>query len=121
MDNGFFLTPHPNGIFGLPTDHIQGKQAMIYINDTTYELAMVRFMPYPETNYAKEVSTFTLKDNDVEIKAKSNYGGLIAGNLANEFHYLTEKEKEDFAKNVIKGVRNDTAILQHFDMPKPFK
>lgn len=113
----FLDATDPNGIFGLPTDHIQGKQAMIYISDTTYELVMVPVIP-AETNYAREVSTFTLKENDVEIKAKSNYGGLIAGNLANEFHYLTEKEKEDFAKNVIKGVRNN-AILQHFDMPKP--
>lgn len=112
----FLDATDPNGIFGLPADHIQGKQAMIRINDTTYELAYVPVVP-ATTNQLSETSIFTLQNNDVAIQSTSTYHGLIAGNLANKLHYLTDKEKTDLAKNIIKSVSNN-ALLQSYTFPE---
>ncbi len=108
----FLDATDPNGIFGLPSDHIQGKQAMLYKSDTEYELVMVPVIKGKE-NALIETCEFNIHNNDVEIKTTSNYKGLYAGNLANHLLYLTENEKEDFAKGICKSVSNN-AMLVHY-------
>lgn len=108
----FLDATDPNGIFGLPADHIQGKQAMIYLTDSTYELAMVPVVS-AKTNALSETCQFSIKENDLMVNTVSKYGGLYAGNLANQLHYLTEKEKEDLARSIIKNVSNN-AILDKY-------
>lgn len=112
----FLDATDPNGIFGLPADHIQGKQAMIGLTDSTYELAMVPVVS-AKVNALSETCIFNLKNNDVEINSVSKYGGLYAGNLANQLHYLTDKEKEDMGQNIVKAVSNN-AILKSSKFPQ---
>lgn len=102
----------PNCIFGLPADHIQGKQAMIGISPTEFELVMVPVID-AKTNFMKETSKLHLEGNDLFVKSSTAYGGLIAGNLANTLHYMTESEKEDYAKGTIKRVGNNAKLIKH--------
>lgn len=112
----FLDATDPNGIFGLPTDHIQGKQAMIYLSDTNFELATVPVISAKQ-NVVRDSSVFYVKNNDVDIHRHSTYEGLLAGNLANDLHYLTENEKNDFAKGQVKNIQNN-AILNTYEFPK---
>ncbi|MBL7766200.1 MAG: DUF3857 domain-containing protein [Chitinophagaceae bacterium] len=112
----FLDATDPNGIFGLPSDHIQGKQAMINMGNTGYELVTVPVID-AKTNYMTEICTFQILGNNVEINTRVTHGGLLAGNLANQLHYLTEKDKEEFAKSWVKSVSNN-AILKNHGIPK---
>jgi transglutaminase-like putative cysteine protease len=108
----FLDATDPNGIFGLPTDEIQGKQAMIGLTDSTYELAMVPVVSAGSNKTTKECQ-IKLMNNDVSIRMTSKFEGLFAGNFANQIHYLTEKEKEENAKGTIKSISNN-AILNKY-------
>jgi len=116
-DQWIFLdATDPNGIYGLPADHIQGKQAMIYINDTAYELAIVPIVPH-KTNTIKDEYEMTMSNNDVRIHSNSKYAGIIAGSIANRLLYMSEKDKEEYAKNIIKGVSNNAILNKHTISP----
>lgn len=108
----FLDATDPNGLFGLPTDEIQGKQAMIGLTDSTYELAMVPVVT-AKINTINEVSHLNINNNDVAIHMVSVLGGSFAGNFANQIHYLTEKEKEENAKGIVKSISNN-AILNNY-------
>lgn len=108
----FLDATDPNGIYGLPSDHIQGKQALIYLNDTSYELAMVPVVDY-RVNAINEVVELNVERNDLNIKAESHYSGMMAGSIANELHYMTVKDKEDFAKSIVKRVNNNAILKKH--------
>ncbi|MBL7753537.1 MAG: DUF3857 and transglutaminase domain-containing protein [Chitinophagaceae bacterium] len=119
MRNGkdwiFLDATDPNCTFGLPADHIQGKQALIGISPTEFELAMVPVIQAKD-NFLDERSVIRIEGNDIQVATTSTYGGLIAGNLANTLHYMTEKEKEDYAKGVAKRVSNN-AVLKDWHIP----
>ena len=108
----FLDATDPNGIFGLPTDEIQGKQAMIGLTDSTYELTMVPVVS-AKVNSITEECHLKLTNNDVSIHMVSQFGGSFAGNFANQIHYLTEKEKEENARGIVKSISNN-AILNNY-------
>lgn len=112
----FLDATDPNCMFGMPADHIQGKEAMIGISPTEFELVMVPVVKASD-NLITEKANLQLQGNDLYVKNTTRYNGLVAGNLANAMHYLTEKEKEDYAKGTIKRVGNN-AVLKTFRMPK---
>ncbi|MEZ5046740.1 MAG: DUF3857 domain-containing protein [Chitinophagaceae bacterium] len=112
----FMDATDPNGIFGLPADHIQGKEAMIYISPSEYELYVVPVIKSSK-NYSTEKALIKPIENDIEVSSKTYYGGVIAGNLANHLYYLTDEEKKDYAKGTAKRVSNN-AKLNTFTLPK---
>jgi hypothetical protein len=66
-----------------------------------------------KTNTINEVSHLNINNNDVAIHMVSVLGGSFAGNFANQIHYLTEKEKEENAKGIVKSISNN-AILNNY-------
>lgn len=112
----FLDATDPNGTFGIAPDHIQGKQAMIGLNENEYELAMVPVDKASDNVYADKVNMQIDKTN-LTINKKTNISGSLSGNLANQLYYLTDKELEDYAKGYIKSYSNN-AILSKHTFPK---
>jgi len=114
-DNGkwvFLDATDANGIYGLPSDHIQGKQAMIYKNDKEYELVMVPVVSNT-VNTASGSYDLKISDKDLTIHSTSEYKGMMAGGVANQLMYMSEKDKEDYAKGRIKSVSNNAILSKH--------
>lgn len=102
----------PNGVYGLPAPHIQGKEAMIYLTDSTYTLAKVPVID-SKINLMTDTIVIQLKGNDLQVKSTSRYHGLIAGVIGNSLMYMTEKDKEDFAKETARRVSNNAILSAH--------
>lgn len=111
----FLDATDPNGIYGLPSDHIQGKQALIYIDDTHYELVDVPVVDN-KTNMTSDIYQMTIQNKDIKIQSTTKLKGMMAGSVANQLRYMSEKDKEDFAKGIVKSVSNN-AILNHHTFP----
>lgn len=104
----------PNGIYGFPTDHIQGKQALIGISDDKYELAMVPIISSKQ-NTVQDTFAMKLNGKDVIVDASVRFNGLLANNISRNFRYMDKKEKEDFIKAYFKD-GNDNLVLNTFDI-----
>jgi hypothetical protein len=102
----------PNGVYGLPAPHIQGKEAMIYINDSTYKLVKVPVVD-SKSNLMTDTIKIKLNGNDIQVNSTSRYNGLVAGVIGNSLMYMTEKDKEDFAKETARRVSNNAILSSH--------
>lgn len=114
-DSWIFLdATDPSGFYGLPADHIQGKEAMIDMGDHA-ELAMVPVVG-SAVNRSYESTEINLKSNQAEMRSYTAMHGALSGNLMNRLLYLNEKEKDDFAKGWIKSGSNN-AQLKSYRLP----
>lgn len=109
----FLDATDPSGEYGLPSSHIQGKQALIGIDSNHYELVMVPVVSMKE-NAMSDTLVCTLEGNNLNVSNTSYYSGLPAGRVYNHLMYLTETEKEDYAKSVVKTVSNNAILRKHF-------
>lgn len=84
-------------VFGAPSGHIQGKQAMIGMNDKEYKIIRV-----PE--YAREKSRLTdttildLTDKGILGTVKVNMTGYFAMDMHGVMSYTNEKDREKYMK-----------------------
>lgn len=108
----FLDATDPSGIYGLPSDHIQGKQALIYIDDTKYELVDVPVVDN-KTNMTADTYQISIQNKDIEIHSSTDFKGMMAGSVANQLRYMSEKDKEDFAKGIVKSVSNNAILNSH--------
>jgi hypothetical protein len=110
----FLDATDPNGIFGLPTEHIQGKQAMVYLDNEHYTLVDIPVISYT-INTIKDTFYLDIQKNNAAVQSTISFAGLLAGNMANQTYYRSVKEKEEYAKTFIKQYSNN-AILQTNEM-----
>lgn len=102
----------PNGIFGLPTTHIQGKEALIGINKDQFVLATV---PVVASSVNEIVDTFQIEieNNDMQVNTQAHYKGYDAGINKDQIMYLNEKEKEDYIKNIFKYGNSNFQLIKY--------
>lgn len=105
----FLDATDPNGFYDLPSDHIQGKQVMIYKNDTEYELVMVPVVK-AEKNMFQEVNKIRLDKTKATITTETKYTGLLANNISNQLLYVSENDRQEFGKGIIKSISNNAAL-----------
>lgn len=115
-----------NGVYGIPPAHIQGKEAMIHINDSTYEIATVPVVDC-KTNTLTDSIYIQILDNDIQVKSQSRYSGMMSGVIGNILMYMTEKDREEYAKDAARRVSNNAILKSHHVPPSdqygtsPFK
>ena len=87
----------PNGIYGFPTEFIQGKQALVSIADNNYKILRV-----PEVEAEKNLitdSTFiTLDENGIKGNSSVYYNGYFGSDISNALLYKDASETKDYVK-----------------------
>lgn len=111
---------------GFPSTAIQGKQALIAIDEQRYEVDEVPFVDYKK-NYLKD-SLFVEITPESKVKAKGSitYGGFVRVRLNNALNAKNEKEQEDFIQGLIKGSNHQFKVTNYVlenldDREKPLR
>ncbi len=79
--------------FGIPPSGIQGKEALVGIDATTYKILTVPEMP-AEKNFTVDSTTLHLSERNVEGTTTVNYTGYGAWDIGILMMYRNDNEKE---------------------------
>ena len=104
----------PNCIFGVPSKAIQGKQALVAINNKEYKILRV-----PELNADKNVlvdSTFiSISDKGIKGQSSVYYNGYFGNDIYNSLMYRDNKDLKDYVRGrTMKG--SNKFILDDFSV-----
>lgn len=104
-------------IFGYPSDHIQGKQALICISESKYEIVRV---PVPEATFSSIADSTYLELTDKGMKGtiRRELKGYRSMNFFNEIAYVNATEKDNFYRRTLNRGSNKFRITQ---LPSPEK
>jgi hypothetical protein len=98
-DEYIFLDGTDEGcIFGMPSSGIQGKQAMISINEKEYKIIRVPVMP-KEKNIVRDSTFLELTEKQLTGKIKVELEGYYASQMHSVVNFKTEEERNDYFKN----------------------
>jgi len=84
----------PNCIFGLPTEGIQDKQALLAIDDSTYRIITVP-IPSKETNLLTDSTVLNLVGNELKGTIAIDYSGYYSNRFQDLLAYSERKEMDD--------------------------
>lgn len=126
-----FLDGTDNGcIFGMPSSGIQGKQAMVSINEKEYKIIRVPVVP-AEKNLYIDSTLMELTDKGIVGKVNIYMNGYNASRLHSTLGYRNQKETEEYFSNrfsrasnkikfsnwkVVEG-EEDVRITADFELP----
>jgi hypothetical protein len=88
----------PFCVFGMPTEFIQDKEAMIAIDDSNYKILKVP-VPSKETNRQTDSTYLELTDNGLEGKITQDLHGYPAMRLQGELAYSNAKDRQELMKD----------------------
>jgi hypothetical protein len=81
----------------MPSSSIQGKEALVAINDKEYKILPVEVMPKEKNRYIDSTLLY-IDGNYLKGKVKIHMTGYYSSNLATALSYRNEKEREDYFK-----------------------
>jgi Transglutaminase-like superfamily len=99
IDSNFIFldATDPNCIYGFPSHSIQGKQALISINENEYKVLEVPTIDAKETKILD--STFIeLDGNGIKGKMSVNYSGYFGNDTYNSLMNRDDKQTKEFVK-----------------------
>lgn len=91
----------PNCIFGMPTEGIQDKQALLAIDDSSYKIITVPIPP-KETNLLTDSTILTLQGNEIKGTISTEFTGYYANRLRDMLAYSDRKDVEEAMKGRFK-------------------
>lgn len=86
----------PNGVFAVPGSQLQGKEAMIAINDNEYKILRVPVVEGAK-NLILDSTTFSITDNGIKGYESVYYNGYAGNDVYNILQY---KDKDDIREYV---------------------
>jgi hypothetical protein len=93
----FLDATDPTCIFGMPTQGIQDKQALIAIGDTSYKILTVP-VPDKDLNQLKDTTWLELTDRGLKGRISRDLTGYYSMNMQGALSYRTEKDREEYIK-----------------------
>lgn len=94
-----FLDGTDNGcVFGMPAQAIQGKEALVSINNKDYKILPVEIIPKEKNQYT-DTTLLSFGDKGLKGKVKIHLTGYYSSNMASILSYRNNKEREDYLKN----------------------
>lgn len=99
-------------LFGLPSSHIQGKEAMIAMGPGQYKIVTVPTPP-KTVNMLVDSCFLQFTDEGVTGTITQHMSGYFSINTRDVLNYYSEKEKEDYLKNRFKRGSNKFHISQY--------
>ena len=104
----------PNCIFGMPTEGIQDKQALLAIDDSNYKIITVP-IPAKETNILTDSTVLSLQGNELKGTVAIDFSGYYSNQLRDMLAYSDRTEAEDAIKARFKR-GSDKFRLDSFDI-----
>jgi len=126
VDTGFIFLDGTDAhcVFGTPSGHIQGKQAMISINENEYKIIRV---PEYEKEKSKLIDTtyLNLTDKGITGSVSINMTGYNATDMYSMMSYTNEKDREKYMKRFFNRGSNKFKLNQYeidnTDNPNSFR
>lgn len=106
----------PNGIFGVPPSHIQGKEALISINEKEYKVIRVP-VAEPPANLMLDSTFITLTDNGIKGHESVYYNGYAGNQVYNALLYQDATETKEYVKSRM-GKASNKFILGEYSINK---
>lgn len=95
--------------YGLPSNHIQGKECMIKLDSLNFKILNVPSVK-SSLNTKKDSIYIQLKDNKVLGKSTSYVDGLWKTQFLHSLSSISEKEKQEYAEHIFKVGNNKCKI-----------
>ena len=110
-DQYYFLdATDQHNTLGMPTTHIQGREALVHKGTSNFELVDVPVVP-SERNHIQDSVLFNINNNQLEGNGKVVYSGYNRIPISNNLENLKEHEKRKFLQAILKK-GNNTFSLQ---------
>ena len=99
LDTGYIFLDGTDAhcVFGAPSGHIQGKQALIGINDKEYKIVRVPELAR-ESSRLTDTTILDLTDKGILGTVKVNMTGYFAMDMHGVMSYTNEKDREKYMK-----------------------
>lgn len=106
----------PSCVFGIPSSHIQGKQAMLGIDEKIYKIITVE-TPAKEKSVLVDTTVLNLTEKGIKGAISINMNGYYSMNMHSNLQYVNEKDREDYFKKVFQRGSNKFK-LEKYEYPK---
>jgi transglutaminase-like putative cysteine protease len=144
VDNHMICTANINGkfifldgtddgcVFGMPSQFIQGKEALVSISDKEYKIVPVEIISKEKNQYT-DSTLLSFDDKGLKGKVKIHITGYYSSNMASILAYRNTKERDDYFKKRFgrgsnkvvfsnwsvqqSGDRNETWISADIELP----
>ncbi len=87
----------PNCIFGLPSQFIQEKQALVSIDEKEFKLLTVPIVKV-EKNFITDTTVIQIKENGIKGTSSVYYNGYFGIDAYNSLLYRDEKDTKEYVK-----------------------
>lgn len=98
--------------FGIPSSHIQGKEAMIGIGPNEYKIVTVPSPPMTESMLT-DSCFLQFTENGVKGSIKQQTSGYYSMHTRDVLNYYSEKDKEDYVRNRFKRGSNKFQLADY--------
>jgi hypothetical protein len=97
LDTGFVFLDgtDSHGEFGVPPDHIQGKEALVVTGENDYKIIRVPVMD-KEKNFYTDTTILRMTEKGIQGTIKVDMSGYFAINLYRYMNQADEKDREKF-------------------------
>ncbi len=107
----------PGCVFGIPADHIQGKEALIGISETQFKIVPVPVVP-KEGNVYADTTVMSLDNKVLKGEVRLHLQGYYATDLRTRLMYMGSSDKEKYNKELAGRASNKfSAENFRFDLP----
>lgn len=112
--NWFFLDgTDPNAKFDMPPAFIQGKEALININENEFKVLTVP-VALPEKNVLTDSTFLSLTDDGIKGCQNVRYNGYFGKDLYTSLLYKDERETKEFINNKLRKGSNKFILGKYY-------
>lgn len=95
--------------FGLPTSHIQGKEALVMLSEDRYEIVSVPEVPASQ-NTKKDSVVVSLEGRTLKGQGLLSFGGLWKTHLKSLVQYRSETQRAEYYKGILSRGSNKSTL-----------
>ena len=106
----------PSCVFGIPSSHIQGKQALLGIDENTYKIVTVD-IPAKDKSSLVDTTYLNLTEKGIKGAITINMNGYYSMNMHSNLQYVNEKDREEYFKSVFQRGSNKFK-LEKYEYPR---
>jgi Transglutaminase-like superfamily len=97
--------------FGLPTTHIQGKEAMVMTGEDAYEIVKVPIVPATQ-NSRYDSMTVSWKDKNLIGKGYLRFDGHSKGYVKSVLQYKSEPQRDEYLRQSLLSRGSNKCLLE---------
>ena len=114
LDTGYIFLDGTDShcVFGVPSGHIQGKQAMVGLNENEYEIVRVPVIEKEKNVYA-DTTFIKLTDKGIQGSIRVGMTGYFAMDMYSAMNQTNDKSKEKFINNFLNRGSNKFKVNKY--------